>query len=530
VKAGSALSLNVKSGATLTLTAGGLGDGEVNLKVGVAGSTNAKLVTAAPLSLGGSNQDNIQTISGIGTIDGKVAVKAFGQLRPGNSPGKLTLTGDLELAGYQGGIGGNAIFEMAADTWAQQASGSRDEIAVGGNVTLGVGSVVLDAAASGTRLSTSLLKGKTVWENVIYTTTAGKTIAPTAGVSLAQVVDAPVSVTVTPTVTTAAGKQSLSLEISRRSLIYAELFNAGVIRGLDINQALSTRLNSQVAVEDGAFYGWTSGFGSNARQNGDASIGVSGFNSSTWGDVLGADRKIGSASVGVFVSMLGSTVTGRSNSDRARTTSTMGGVYGTTDLGELRLSGALAFGQSDTRVSRTSNGASVSGSADSSDWLAQIGVSAPKAFASEAGGYIPSAEILVIGQNLKDTSEDSNAFQRGVKVKSASGTATISKIGLEAFKKIKVAGKATRVSASVHWLHNFDAERRTTSAAWTNGGVAGTGYEQFSGSRAAGDAVRVTTGARMQLTERMDVGLQGDVQVQSGQTITRGNLNIGIAF
>jgi hypothetical protein len=181
-------------------------------------------------------------------------------------------------------------------------------------------------------------------------------------------------------------------------------------------------------------------------------------------------------------------------------------------------------------VSRISNGAGVSGSADSSDWLAQVGVSAPKAFASEESGYIPSAEILVIGQSVKDTTEESSAFQRGVKVKNSSATATISKIGVESFKKTTVAGKATRVSASVHWLHNFNAERRTASAAWINGGVAGGGFEQFSGSKSSGDALRLSAGARTQLTERIDAGIQADVQVQGGQTITRGNLNIGVAF
>jgi hypothetical protein len=526
---------NGDTSSTLTLTSGSLGNGAVNLKVGPTGSLSAEVIildgAENKLTLGGSDKDNIQTISGIGTLRGHLNVGAFGTLRPGNSPGLLTVTGDLELAGYLGNVGGNAVFETAANTWIQQAVGSRDEIAVGGKVTLGVGSIVLDTAPNGgAHLSTSLLKGKTLWEKVIYTTTADKTIETLPGVSLAQVVDAPVGVTVTPVVTTNADKQSLSLEVSRRSLIYTELLNAGIVRGLDINQALSTRLNSQVAVEEGAFYGWTSGFGSNARQKGDASVGVSGFSSSNWGDVLGADRKIGDASVGVFVSTLGSTITGRSNSDRARTTSTMGGVYGATDLGEVRLSGALAIGQSDTRVSRISNGAGVSGSADSSDWLAQVGVSAPKAFASEESGYIPSAEILVIGQSVKDTTEESNAFQRGVKVKNSSATATISKIGVEAFKKATVAGKATRVSASVHWLHNFNAERRTASAAWINGGVAGGGFEQFSGSKSSGDALRLSAGARTQLTERIDAGIQADVQVQGGQTITRGNLNIGVAF
>jgi hypothetical protein len=513
-----------------------LGDGAVNLKVGPTGSSMAEVILDGAenkLTLGGSDEKNIQTISGIGTLRGNLNVGAFGTLRPGNSPGKLTVTEDLELSGYDGNrenLGGKAIFETAANTWSQQKPESRDEIAVGGNVTLGIGSIALDAAPNGIPLSASLLRGKALWQDVVYTTAAGKTISTLPGVSLAQVVDAPVGVTVTPVVTTEAGEQSLSLEVSRRSLIYTELLNAGIVRGLDINQALSTRLNSQVAVEEGAFYGWTSGFGSNARQKGDASVGVSGFSSSNWGDVLGADRKIGDASVGVFVSTLGSTITGRSNSDRARTTSTMGGVYGATDLGEVRLSGALAIGQSDTRVSRISNGAGVSGSADSSDWLAQVGVSAPKAFASEESGYIPSAEILVIGQSVKDTTEESNAFQRGVKVKNSSATATISKIGVEAFRKTTVAGKATRVSASVHWLHNFNAERRTASAAWINGGVAGEGFEQFSGSKSSGDAVRLSAGARTQLTERIDAGIQADVQVQGGQTITRGNLNIGVAF
>jgi hypothetical protein len=40
----------------------------------------------------------------------------------------------------------------------------------------------------------------------------------------------------------------------------------------------------------------------------------------------------------------------------------------------------------------------------------------------------------------------------------------------------------------------------------------------------------LSTGMRMQLTETIDAGLQLDVQVQSGQTISRGNLNFGVAF
>jgi hypothetical protein len=520
VGSGAALNLNVTSGGELELTSPTLGAGTVNLKVGPVDSVGSKL-TVTNLVLGGTS--GVQTLSGIGTLVGNLDGNGNGAIRPGNSPGRFTIEGNVNLGG-----GLRAFFETAPNTWSQQAANARDEIVATGNIVLGIGTVVLETAPNGgARLSPSLLKGVKRWDDIIQSVDGIITTAEGIA-ALAQVVDAPVSLEVKPVLS--ADKKTLSLLVSRRALIYTELLNAGIVRGLDVNQALSTRLNAEVGADQGGFYGWTSGFGSNARQKGDASIGISGFSSNNWGDVLGADRNLGNASVGVFVSMLGSSVSSRTNADRARTTSTMGGVYGIANLGEVRLTGAVAAGQSDTRVTRISKGVGISGNADSSEWLAQVGVSLPKALASEEGGYIPSAEILVFGQDFKDTREESNAFQRGIRVKNPSGTTTISKIGFEAFKKTTFAGKDARISASVQWLHNFNAENRTASAAWINGGEAGTGFEQFTGSKLSADAVRLSTGARLQLTERVNAGLQADVQVQGGQTITRGNLNIGVAF
>jgi hypothetical protein len=151
------------------------------------------------------------------------------------------------------GGGLRAFFETAPNTWSQQAANARDEIVATGNIVLGIGTVVLETAPNGgARLSPSLLKGVKRWDDIIQSVDGIITTAEGIA-ALAQVVDAPVSLEVKPVLS--ADKKTLSLLVSRRALIYTELLNAGIVRGLDVNQALSTRLNAEVEPTKADFMG-----------------------------------------------------------------------------------------------------------------------------------------------------------------------------------------------------------------------------------------------------------------------------------
>lgn len=143
--AGSNNTLSITGGGTSallnagTITIGGINNvleftqgftplGALVLTVGDATSTGGSLKVADPgLVLGGS-----QTLKGSGTVDGDVQLNSGATLAPGNSPGRLRITGSLAI-----GTGAATVLEYTAEKSVAVGTGAADKLEVGTLQSLG---------------------------------------------------------------------------------------------------------------------------------------------------------------------------------------------------------------------------------------------------------------------------------------------------------------------------------------------------------------------------------------------------------
>ncbi|MDP9920741.1 outer membrane autotransporter protein [Variovorax boronicumulans] len=141
-------SVNTSYVGIITGTGGTLlkeGTGTLNL-LGANTYTGGTTINAGTLAVNGSVAGNVQvnsggTLVGTGTVAGNVVVASGATLSPGNSPGTLTIGGDLTL-----GSGSTTVFELGQS--GAVGGVSNDLVNVGGNLTLG-GTLRATASSAG---------------------------------------------------------------------------------------------------------------------------------------------------------------------------------------------------------------------------------------------------------------------------------------------------------------------------------------------------------------------------------------------
>jgi fibronectin-binding autotransporter adhesin len=144
------VNVNAKYAATQDITVGAYGklvtNAAANLVTPLLDVTaNGKVdATAAGLTVSGAC---VQTLKGKGTVVGNVVAAAGGSIEPGESPGTLTITGNLDMS-----AGGNLTWELAAlkDSSDGTAGTDFDLASVSGSLTLGgTSQLTLNLAAVG---------------------------------------------------------------------------------------------------------------------------------------------------------------------------------------------------------------------------------------------------------------------------------------------------------------------------------------------------------------------------------------------
>jgi uncharacterized protein with beta-barrel porin domain len=313
---------------------------------------------------------------------------------------------------------------------------------------------------------------------------------------------------------------------------YAELGNLSIGRVAGVQGALADRLSSLALgpVSGPENYGngmtaWTSAYGSWQTRDAESSIGVAGYSGNTAGNVSGVEKRFGTVTLGISGALGSTSATFANSMGSVSTDSWHGGLYGQLPMEVVVLDAGFSYGQADSTVKRDIYLGSTRSKIQSTEWVAQFGLSLPLRTDMESVTIVPTLHVMYTGYNQSAANEDALSGLEA-KVGSASTNALLTKTGIQALKTMRVFGKPARLGASIDWLHNFNADRREVDVALG----ASAASARFQSSKAGADAIRAGLSGELGLTDRVWLRLNIDHQVQANQDTTNTRVSVGVQF
>jgi uncharacterized protein with beta-barrel porin domain len=331
--------------------------------------------------------------------------------------------------------------------------------------------------------------------------------------------------------------------------VYAELGNIGLDRLRDVQAGLSNHIDMlaldtvgesslSLAVKPGQSAAaaaieqsraWTTAYGGWGKRDSDSTVGSAGYSSNNFGNISGVETKVGALTLGITGAVGTSTANFESGRGKVTTDSWHTGVYGNVAAGVLVLDASIVYGQSDSLLRRSvdlAGGGSTSGRSQGSEWTGQFGLAVPLRTSEGSLVFTPSVHLL--HSNVKQdalTETSLNGLEASVRGNTTKSTAI--RTGVQAAKITKLAGMGTRLTASLDWVHGFNADRNDVEIALVG---AGSTTSRFQGSKTGQDAIRFGLGAEVALTERTRFRLNVDEQMRSGVRSTYGSASFGLQF
>ncbi len=580
---------------TVQFTQGFAPTKSVELTVGGAGSTGSVL------KVGGEGLVLARgKLSGRGTIEGNVRLGTGSNFAPGNSPGVMTIVGNLALNGATLSI----EFDRTAPIGDQQ-----DQVVVtGGAVTINGGTLSLNLGtgasrfrpgvdqfnpifiSSGSAATVAKLVGGTGFSTLIapagfgFSLVDGLLVLPNSGLTsgfsrigasgnlaaVGSLVDRAFSAGINSSTIGAgslgalmdntsalasANKATVASTLAALNpAVYAELGNIGIDRLHDVQAGLSNHLDMlalDAVGEPGLSLGvrvappqpqsapaasaveraraWTTAYGGWGKRNSDSGFGAAGYSSSNYGDVSGVESKIGDFTIGLTGAVGHSSATFQDGKGSVTADSWHTGVYGSFPAGRLVLDASFVYGQADSTLKRSvdvAGGGATSGKSQGSEWTGQAGFAVP--FRTDGDSLMITPSVHVIHASVEqDAITESSLNGLEAAVKGASTTATALRTGVQAAKLTTLGTIATRLTASLDWVHSFDSGRNDVDIALTG---AGAETSRFQSSKAGKDAIRFGLGAEFALTDRIRFRLNVDDQVKSGVNSVYSSASIGLQF
>jgi autotransporter-associated beta strand protein len=314
---------------------------------------------------------------------------------------------------------------------------------------------------------------------------------------------------------------------------YVELANLGLSRLASLQGALANRLASS-AIElvyapavDGEYTAWTTLYGAQEIRNGDVSKGVSGFDGSSAGNLTGVERQFGKLKLGIIGAA------GVSNGDfsiasgRVNVDSWHGGVYLQVPAARAVWDAGLSYGRADMTAQRDLGGlGSTSARMENPEYVLHFGLALPLVGGSGKYSLVPSAHLIHSSYQGREFSE--NGLGTGVEasVRRMSEHALFGRFGFEASRWVELFGRLGRFGLRVDWLHHFDVDG--SKADITLG--ASEARSQFVGARRSADALQIGIVGKVALTDRMQLRLNFDQQTDSGRRSIAGSVSLEIRF
>ncbi len=560
----SAGSITVSNEATQTAL-----QGVTTLEVGTSNGSSS----AAQLVLGGGTGSMTlgaaQTLKGSGTIRGNISLgDASTTLSPGNSPGKLTIVGSVNLQ--------NGTLQIEVGKTQQ------DQILAGGQ-TLTIGSLatllIVDyengALSAGSKLAPIFLggtvNGSFAEDRIVFMRNVGTTsvysamytaignvnaleikrrlFAATPGLSsnargFATALD-------TRIITKGASDERL-LELGTGSSIaeararvslqlaggnpaaYAEIAGLSKQRTLTLNQGLANHFGSLraglIEAAEGEYNLWTTGYGTWHKQNAEATVGSAGFSGNTWGDLFGVEKRLGNLVVGVLGAAGSTSANFSALAGRVTTDTWHGGAYATAALGTYTIESGLLFGSTDSSARRTISAPGMATQEGKikmggSEWLLHVGLARP---VISTGSFTVTPSVRLIAQgNTQESASENNMGGLEVTTQTQRTYSVLHEVGLEARQSFKLASKPASASLQMDWIHDYRSKGRALDMDLAGDSASRFGY---TGSASGAEALRVGAAFEAGLTRRTTLRLAVDYQAQSKAAMTHGSVSLGYTF
>jgi autotransporter-associated beta strand protein len=330
---------------------------------------------------------------------------------------------------------------------------------------------------------------------------------------------------------TSEGVRNLMAQINPAG--YVELANVGLRRVAAVQGALANRLASS-AVElmytpavDGEYTAWTTVYGGNETRDGDASRGLPGFDGSSAGNLTGVERQIGRIRLG----MMGAAGVSHGDftiaSGRVSADSWHGGVYFQVPAARAVFDAGISYGRAETTVRRDFRGLGVtSARIENPECVLHFGMAIPIVGGSGKYTFVPSAHLIHSSYYGRAFSESQVAGGAEASVGRMTEHAYVGRLGLEASRWMELFGRLGRFGVRLDWLHHFDVGGRDADIAIG----ASEARSRFSAARGAADAVQVGLVGKLALTDRTQLRLNFDQQTDSRRRSFGGGVSLELKF
>lgn len=563
------------SAGSIDVSSGALGQALQHVKTLEVGTSNGG-AEAAQLILGGGTGGMTlaaaQTVKGSGTIFGSVLLnEASSVLSPGNSPGKLTIAGavnllngtlqievgktihdQIEARGRRVTIGSLATLLLVDyENGAFSAGGTVRDIFIGGTMTGGF---------SADRIRFMRNVGERSFYSAMFTAAGSvndlkivrSRFADTRGLSFnakgfAAALDSRIivgkacnesllEIGTGSTPEEAAARVPLQLAAVSPAG-YAEIAGLSKQRLLTLNQSVVNHFASlragRIEAAEPEYNLWTTSYGTWHRQNSNSLFGDAGFSGNTYGELFGVEKKAGNLVVGFIGAVGSSSATFHALAGGVSAESWHGGAYATTAAGGYTLEAGFLLGRTDSIGRRVISAAGMNEGVAregklalvGSEWLAHVGVAQPFLL-SGSFTLTPSIRLVAQGNVLAGASEN-NLDGLEVKTQKQRTSSVLHEFGVEVRKGLTIVSKPAALSFQMDWVHDYAHTGRVLAM-----DIAGDSSTRFGyrGSDAGADGFRWGGGLEAALTRRTTVRISLDYQIQSKASAARGSFSLGYSF
>jgi autotransporter-associated beta strand protein len=330
---------------------------------------------------------------------------------------------------------------------------------------------------------------------------------------------------------TSEGVRNLMAQINPAG--YLELANIGLYRVAAVQGALANRLASS-AVElmyapavDGEYTAWTTVYGANETRDGDASRGLPGFDGSSAGNLTGVERQIGRVRLG----MMGAAGVSHGDftiaSGRVSADSWHGGLYFQVPAARAVFDAGVSHGRAETTVRRELGGLGVTRARiENPECVLHFGMAIPIVGGSGKYTFVPSAHLIHSSYYVRAFSESQVVGGAEASVGKMTEHAYVGRLGVEASRWMELFGRLGRFGVSLNWLHHFDMDGREGDIAIG----ASRARSRFSTARGSEDALQVGLVGKLALTDRTQLRLNFDQQSNSGWRSFGGGVSLELKF